>query len=91
MRYYQWELARGPDGRNHVGAVLRTALSKQTLDWPEKVLETWKNHVEDFGTIEEIEFAHVRYRKFVKEILERRTRVGLLFLGQVIVVADIDP
>jgi squamous cell carcinoma antigen recognized by T-cells 3 len=50
-----------------------------TLDWPEKILETWKNHVEDHGSVEEVELATVRYRKLSKEIMERRAQVGTPF------------
>jgi len=75
LRYYHWELSHGPKDKDYAGSALKTALRKSTLDWPEKILETWKNHVEDFGNVEDVEYATVRYRKFSKEISERRAQV----------------
>jgi len=75
LRYYHWELSHGPKDKDYAGSALKTALRRGTLDWPEKILETWKNHVEDFGNVEDVEYATVRYRKLSKEISERRTQV----------------
>ncbi|PWW76639.1 hypothetical protein C7212DRAFT_279352 [Tuber magnatum] len=74
LRYYHWELSHGPKDKDYAGLALKAALRRYTLDWPEKILETWKNHVEDFGNVEDVEYATVRCRKLSKEILERRAQ-----------------
>ena len=60
LKYYQWELIvwahdrmsepvriETPDNAPHLAtAVLRQSLSQRNLDWPEKVMETYSNHVQ---------------------------------------------
>ncbi|KAI5805854.1 hypothetical protein EDC01DRAFT_715678 [Geopyxis carbonaria] len=70
LRYYEWELAHGSS--DAAGKVIHSAVYGKKLDWPEKILETWKYHVEDFGNVDEVENMMVKYRKISGEILERR-------------------
>lgn len=73
LRYYQWELTHGE--KETAGDVLKQALRVKTIDWPEKILETYRNHVEDYGNVQDVEWATIRYRKLSMDIQERRARV----------------
>jgi hypothetical protein len=72
LRYYYWELANGSGG--YAGAVVKRALSVKDLDWPEKILDTWRTHVEDFGTITEVEAMMVKHRRVSLEIASLREK-----------------
>ncbi|RPB13337.1 hypothetical protein P167DRAFT_486416 [Morchella conica CCBAS932] len=72
LRYYQWELTHGE--KETAGDVLKQALRVKTIDWPEKILETYRNHVEDYGNVQDVEWATIRYRKLSMDIQERRAR-----------------
>ncbi|KAG0130421.1 hypothetical protein HOY82DRAFT_486640 [Tuber indicum] len=91
LRYYHWELSHGPGDKDYAGSALKAALGRNTLDWPEKILETWKNHIEDFGNVEDVEYATVRYRKLSKEVLERRAQEAQVAALQQQTVKDQQP
>lgn len=78
LRYYHWGLAN--QTKESAGNVLKQALRVKVLDWPEKILETYRNHVEDYGDVGEVEWATIRHRKLLTEIQDRRNQVDFLFL-----------
>ncbi|KAL7270267.1 Splicing factor [Rhizina undulata] len=72
LRQYQWELAHG--SKETAGSVLKVAVARTTLDWPEKILETWKCHVEDYGNVRQVEEMMIKYRKLMTAVVERRQK-----------------
>lgn len=74
LRRYEWELANG--SKELAGNVIQEAVTAKDLDWPEKILDTWKSHVEDCGDVMDVEAMTVRYRKLYKEIQAKRQQVG---------------
>lgn len=77
QRYYYWGLAN--QTKDSAGNILKEALRVKTLDWPEKILETHRIHVEDYGGVDEVEWATIRYRKLLTEIQDRRSQVLISF------------
>ena len=75
LRYYEWELANGSS--EAAGAVIKHAVGAKNLDWQEKILDTWRNHVQDCGDVNEVEMMMVRYRKISLEIAEKRQAEAL--------------
>lgn len=73
IRYYCWGLTN--QTKDSAVSVLKAALRVETLDWPEKILETYRNHVEDYGGVDEVEWATIRYRKLLTGIQDRRSQV----------------
>jgi hypothetical protein len=72
QRYYFWEFAHG--SKESAAHILKRALTVKTLDWPEKILDIWKTHVEDFGSPTDVETMMVKYRRFSLEIAEKREK-----------------
>ncbi|KAA8906698.1 hypothetical protein FN846DRAFT_709488 [Sphaerosporella brunnea] len=72
QRYYFWEFTNG--SKEAAAHILKRALTVKTLDWPEKILEIWRTHVEDFGNPTDVETMMVKYRRFSLEIAERREK-----------------
>ncbi|KAI5820636.1 hypothetical protein BZA77DRAFT_239833 [Pyronema omphalodes] len=70
LRYYSWELAYGT--KEAAGNILKRAVQIKGLDWPEKILDVWKTHVEDFGSITEVESMLVKHRRFAMDVAKRR-------------------
>ena len=70
QRYYNWEFGHGT--KDHAAAVLKRALTVKTLDWPEKILDMWRTHVEDFGNPTDVEAMMVKHRRYLLEIAEKR-------------------
>lgn len=61
LRWYQWELVNG--SKESAGTILERANMISDLDWPEKILDVWKTHVEDFGNIVDVESMMVKHQK----------------------------
>ena len=65
-------------------AVLRSALRRKNLDWPEKILEVFLQHVEDHENVEELQAAVILVRRIGTALTKRREkeRVEALALQQ---------
>jgi squamous cell carcinoma antigen recognized by T-cells 3 len=57
---------------HYATAVLRQAIQRETLDWPEKVLSAYIAHCEDYEDVEELQMAIVEVRRREKIIARRR-------------------
>lgn len=57
---------------HYATAVLRQAIQRETLDWPEKVLSAYITHCEDYEDVEELQMAIVEVRRREKIIARRR-------------------
>ncbi|KAI9820409.1 MAG: Splicing factor [Phylliscum demangeonii] len=86
LRWYHWEmmhwfsLGGGTTVANNVRtpasalAVLRQAVTRHNLDWPEKIIEVYMDHVRDFETVQTQQAAMVLARKISKSVTKRRQR-----------------
>ena len=88
MRYYLWEmstwgkLAYNEKEQNGAGSlrpseatqVLRQALRRTKLDWPERILEVFQYHCEDHEDAEELQSAVVLIWKTKRAVRKRRER-----------------
>lgn len=85
LRYYLWEMGTygkltyqegQPDIRMpkpiEATKVLRQALKRPKLDWPEKILEIFKTHCEDFEDAQELQLASVLIWKTMRAVKKRR-------------------
>ncbi|MCJ1282823.1 Splicing factor [Xylographa opegraphella] len=83
LRYYNWEMLtwskhspidnRVPDEVPHEATkVLRQAIRRQHLDWPEKVMDTFLHHCEDHESVVELQLAVNQTRKAMKSVTKRR-------------------
>ena len=55
-------------------AVLRLALKRKDLDWPEKILEVYLHHTEDHESVEELQSATILIRKISRAVAKRRAK-----------------
>ena len=88
IRYYLFELATwgklafseqernglGPLKPSEATKVLRQALKRPKLDWPEKILEVFRFHCEDHEDAEELQSATVLIWKLRRTVSRRRER-----------------
>lgn len=58
-------------------AVLRQALKRTNIDWPEKIMETFIHHCEDHENVEELQLAVVQVKKATKVVTKRREKEAL--------------
>lgn len=58
-------------------AVLRQALKRTNIDWPEKIMETFIHHCEDHENVEELQLAVVQVKKATKGVKKRREKEAL--------------
>ncbi len=74
QRYYQWEMAirHAETSRPHAVHLLRQAISRRTLDWPEKIIEIYLLHAETYEAPLEIASAIDFVHKNNKGIKKRR-------------------
>ncbi|KAL8652741.1 MAG: hypothetical protein Q9210_002517 [Variospora velana] len=86
LRYYGWEMSiwckmsyrenatHAPSSLRPSEAtdVLRTALQRPNLDWPEELIQLFENHLEDHEDAAEIQSAGVQIYKAKKAVKERR-------------------
>ena len=88
QKYYTWEMVawvrNAPPGRSAVPGqpieatkVLKQAVQRTDLDWPEKIVETYLGHVEDHETVDEIQIATVETRRAMKLVTVRRQKEAL--------------
>ncbi|KAF7505670.1 hypothetical protein GJ744_000519 [Endocarpon pusillum] len=62
---------------HYATAVLRQAVKRETLDWPEKVMSAYITHCEDHEDVEELQMAIVEVRKMEKIVARRREAEAL--------------
>lgn len=84
LRWYHWEMMywftaggapgvkRSMSAPSSATSVLRQGLNRPNLDWPEKVLEVYMDHVQGFEGVESLQAAIVLVRKVSKGIAKRR-------------------
>ena len=88
MRYYGWEMIiwgkltrNGTPTANQVPSeatkVMRQAIKRTHLDWPEKIMDTFLVHCEDHETVTELQFATIQVRKAMKSVGKRREKETL--------------
>ncbi|KAL4872426.1 hypothetical protein BDV12DRAFT_193518 [Aspergillus spectabilis] len=89
LTYYHWELvswskfvqgeatvdaARRTPNPSFATAVLKQAIKRTDLDWPEKIMQTYVAHCEDYEDSEELQLAVLETRKAMRAITVRRER-----------------
>ncbi|KAJ5266867.1 hypothetical protein N7478_009675 [Penicillium angulare] len=89
LTYYAWELiswskfvqgeatvdaARRTPTPSYATAVLKKAIKRDDLDWPEKIVQTYLAHCEDYEDSAELQFAVIETRRVVRDVNARRTR-----------------
>ncbi|KAL4799696.1 hypothetical protein BDV19DRAFT_235201 [Aspergillus venezuelensis] len=89
LTYYHWELvswskfvqgeatvdaARRTPNPSFATAVLKQAIRRTDLDWPEKIMQTYVSHCEDYEDSEELQLAVLETRKAMRAINARRER-----------------
>lgn len=89
LTYYHWELvswskfvqgeatvdaARRTPNPSFATAVLKQACKRTDLDWPEKIMQTYVAHCEDYEDSEELQLAVLETRKAMRVINARRER-----------------
>lgn len=87
MVYYSWELvswskfvrgdatadaSRKTPNPSYATAVLKQALKRTDLDWPEKIMSAYLSHCEDYEDAEELQLAVVEVRKAAKAVARKR-------------------
>ncbi|PGH01534.1 hypothetical protein AJ79_07881 [Helicocarpus griseus UAMH5409] len=97
MMYYTWELlcwskftqsdgsasaSRRTPNPSLATAVLKQALQRTDLDWPEKVMSTYIDHCEHYEDAEELQIAVVAVKKAMKVVAKRRQEEALLAAAQ---------
>ena len=85
-QYYMWEMglidSSVYNGREPTGGAktpqfateaLRRGLSRvQSMDWPEKMIELFRNHCEQYESVHELRIAEVEARKATRQVSRRR-------------------
>jgi RNA recognition motif-containing protein len=89
LTYYNWELvcwskfvqgeatvdaARRTPNPSFATAVLKQAIKREDLDWPEKLVQTYIAHCEDYEDADELQLAVIETRKAVRAVTARRER-----------------
>ncbi|KAE8144311.1 pre-mRNA splicing factor [Aspergillus avenaceus] len=92
LTYYEWELiswskfvqveatvdaARRTPNPSFATAVLKQAIKRTDLDWPEKIMQTYIAHCEDYEDSDELQLAILETRKAMRVITTRRERMEL--------------
>jgi len=87
LTYYGWELiswskfvqreatvdaARRTPNPSYATAVLKQALKRPDLDWPEKIVQTYIAHCEDYEDSDELQLAVIETRKAMRAVNARR-------------------
>ena len=90
--YYGWELvswskfvrgdattdaSRKTPNPSYATAVLKQALRRTDLDWPEKIMTTYMAHCEDYEDVEELQLAVVEVKKAMKSVTRKREIAAL--------------
>ncbi|CAG7947863.1 unnamed protein product [Penicillium nalgiovense] len=89
LAYYEWELicwskfvqgeatvdaARRTPNPCFATAVLKQAIKRTDLDWPEKIVQTYVTHCEDYEDSDELQLAVIGTRKAMRAVTARRER-----------------
>ncbi|KAL4788622.1 hypothetical protein BJX76DRAFT_1675 [Aspergillus varians] len=89
LTYYHWELvswskfvqgeatvdaARRTPNPSFATAVLKQAIKRTDLDWPEKIMQTYIAHCEDYEDSEELQLAILGTRRAARHIAAHRER-----------------
>ncbi|XHG09740.1 hypothetical protein AWENTII_012782 [Aspergillus wentii] len=89
LTYYGWELiswskfvqgeatadaARRTPNPSYATAVLKQAIKRTDLDWPEKIMQTYVAHCEDYEDSDELQLAVLETRKATRAVNARRER-----------------
>ncbi|KAJ6166994.1 hypothetical protein N7470_002441 [Penicillium chermesinum] len=89
ITYYNWELiswskfvqveatvdaARRTPNPSYATAVLKEAIRRTDLDWPEKVVQVYLSHCEDYEDSDELQIAVIETRKAMRAVTSRRER-----------------
>ncbi|KAA8647151.1 hypothetical protein EYZ11_009564 [Aspergillus tanneri] len=89
LTYYEWELiswskfvqgeatvdaARRTPNPSYATAVLKQAIQRTDLDWPEKIVQTYIAHCEDYEDSDELQLAILETRKAMRAVTARRER-----------------
>ena len=89
LTYYSWELiswskfvqgdatadaARRTPNPSFATAVLKQAVKRNDLDWPEKIMQTYIAHCEDYEDSDELQLAMLETRKAIRAVSARRER-----------------
>ncbi|KAE8390158.1 hypothetical protein BDV23DRAFT_87577 [Aspergillus alliaceus] len=89
LTYYEWELiswskfvqgeatvdaARRTPNPSYATAVLKQAIKRTDLDWPEKIMQTYIAHCEDYEDSDELQLAILETRKAMRAVTTRRER-----------------
>ena len=88
LRYYNWEMITWsklsyansalPDEVPHEATkILREAVKRTNMDWPEKIMEVLMRHCEDHENVAELQHALNQTRKAKKAVAKRREREAL--------------
>lgn len=89
LTYYGWELiswskfvqgeatvdaARRTPNPSYATAVLKQAIKRTDLDWPEKIVQTYITHCEDYADSDELQLAVIETRKAMRAVNARREK-----------------
>jgi hypothetical protein len=92
LAYYFWELlawgkfqsnevtpdtARNTPNPSLATAVLKQAIQRTDLDWPEKLVTTYISHCEDYEDADELQLAIIETRKVLRAVTRRREKQAL--------------
>lgn len=92
LDYYNWEImswrtfveaamtpeaARRTPGPSYATAVLKQAINRPDLDWPERIMTKYIAHCEDYEDAEELQEAIVETQKAMKAVARRRQKEAL--------------
>ncbi|EAS34587.3 pre-mRNA splicing factor [Coccidioides immitis RS] len=88
LMFYTWELLcwskftqgdgpRKAPSPHYATAVLKQALQRDDLDWPEKIMDTYIAHCEQYEDAEELQLAIVEIRRVSKRVAKRREKEAL--------------
>ncbi|EEQ35563.1 Splicing factor [Microsporum canis] len=92
LAYYTWELlswskfmpcdssasaSRRMPNPSYATAVLKQALQRTDLDWPEKIMDAYISHCEHYEDADESQLAIIDVRKAMKALTKRRQREAM--------------
>ncbi|KAF3479998.1 U4/U6 snRNA-associated-splicing factor PRP24 [Arthroderma uncinatum] len=92
LAYYTWELlswskfmpcdssasaSRRMPNPSYATAVLKQALQRTDLDWPEKIMDAYISHCEHYEDADESQIAMIDVRKAMKALTKRRQREAM--------------
>ncbi|KAL9122468.1 MAG: hypothetical protein Q9187_000978 [Circinaria calcarea] len=88
MRYYAWEMltwgklvhyenAAPNQVPSEATKVLRQAVKRPNMDWPEKIIDTFLSHCEDHENVAELQSALILTRKAMKAVTKKRAKEAL--------------